>query len=49
LLLRTLDWNTRAQKCFEKCGFTTSGSVVSGDYCFIVMEITRPKAPANIQ
>ena len=20
--LKTLDWNTRAQKCFQKCGFT---------------------------
>ena len=49
LLLRTLDWNTRAQKCFEKCGFTASGSVVNGDYCFIVMEIARQKTPENIQ
>ena len=49
LLLRTLDWNIRAQKCFEKCGFTASGRVASGDYCFIVMEIARQKAPENIQ
>ena len=49
LLLRTLDWNTRAQKCFEKCGFTAGGSLVSGDYHFIVLEITRPKALENIQ
>jgi len=49
LLLRTLDWNTRAQECFRKCGFTAGGSVVSGDYCFIVMEIARPKAPGSIQ
>ena len=49
LLLRTLGWNTRAQKCFEKCGFTASGSVVSGDYHFIVMEMVRRKATENIQ
>ena len=49
LLLRTLDWNIRAQKCFEKCGFTASGRVVSGDYHFIVMEIVRQKALENIQ
>ena len=49
LLLRTLAWNIRAQKCFEKCGFTAGGSVISGDYHFIVMETARPKAPANIQ
>ena len=49
LLLRTLAWNVRAQKCFEKCGFVAGGSVISGDYHFIVMEKARPKAPANIQ
>ena len=45
LLLRTLDWNIRAQRCFEKCGFTASSSVINGDYHFIVMETLRPKAP----
>ena len=49
LVLRTLDWNARAQRCFEKCGFTVSGSLVSGDYHFIVMEIERPKPSAGIQ
>lgn len=49
LVLRTLDWNMRAQRCFEKCGFTVSGSLVSGDYRFIVMEIERLKAAAPIQ
>jgi RimJ/RimL family protein N-acetyltransferase len=44
-----LDWNTRAQRCFEKCGFTVSGSLVSGDYHFMVMEIARPQEPENIQ
>lgn len=49
LVLRTLDWNTRAQRCFEKCGFTARGSLVSGDYHFIVMEIERLKAATPIQ
>lgn len=49
LLLRTLDWNIRAQKCFEKCGFAARGSVVSGGYNFIVMEITRQQVLDGIQ
>ena len=39
--LKTLDWNIRAQKCFEKCGFTTCGSLIRGEYSFILMEIRR--------
>ena len=49
LLLRTLTWNIRAQRCFEKCGFYASGSVVSGEYSFTVMEIVRSKAMKNAQ
>jgi len=49
LFLRTLDWNIRAQRCFEKCGFSASGHAASGDYRFTVMEIGRPKALENIQ
>lgn len=49
LILRTLDWNIRAQKCFEKCGFSAIGSVVSGDYSFIVMETARQKDLESIQ
>jgi RimJ/RimL family protein N-acetyltransferase len=48
LLLRTLDWNSRAQKCFEKCGFTASGGIVSGGYHFTLMEIVRQKAIENV-
>jgi len=43
IYLRTLDWNTRAHRCFLKCGFTDCGKVSKGDYKFLVMEITRPK------
>ncbi len=39
--LKTLDWNTRAQKCFQKCGFTPCGLSFRGGYSFILMEIHR--------
>lgn len=41
IYLKTLDWNIRAQKCFKKCGFIPYGSLVSGEYRFILMEIRR--------
>jgi RimJ/RimL family protein N-acetyltransferase len=37
--LKTLDWNIRAQKCFEKCGFVPCGNLNRGEYSFILMEI----------
>ncbi len=37
--LKTLDWNTRAQRCFEKCGFTQYGQSVRGGFSFRLMEI----------
>ena len=40
--LKTLNWNIRAQKCFQKCGFTPCGQIIHGDYTFILMEIHRP-------
>ncbi len=39
IYLHTLDWNTRARKCFEKCGFTSRGQVTRGWHTFILMEI----------
>lgn len=42
-LLRTLDWNTRAQACFSGCGFTTCGNLVKESYNFIVMELGRAR------
>jgi RimJ/RimL family protein N-acetyltransferase len=41
LHLRTLKSNTRAQKCFQKCGFTPYGHRVKNGYSFILMEIHR--------
>jgi len=39
--LKTLNWNIRAQKCFQKCGFAPCGQIIHGDYNFIFMEIHR--------
>lgn len=44
ILLRTLDWNIRAQKCFLKCGFTVCGDTTREGYHFLVMERRRPKS-----
>lgn len=41
LYLHTLDWNQRAQRCFQKCGFTLCGRVVRDRKHFVVMEIRR--------
>jgi len=42
IYLHTLVWNTRAQKCFEKCGFVVCRRVTRSGYDFIVMEMKRP-------
>jgi len=47
--LRTLDWNIRARKCFEKCGFTPCGRLLSQGYNFILMEMRRPQWEASDQ
>jgi len=39
--LKTLVWNTRAQKCFQKCGFTPCGRAVRDGYDFALMELYR--------
>ncbi len=41
IYLKTLDWNTRAQKCFKKCGFTEYGHLVRDGFSFILMEMYR--------
>ena len=41
LYLKTLDWNTRAQKCFQKCGFSPYGHMVRDGFKFVLMEIHR--------
>ena len=39
--LHTLDWNIRAQKSFQKCGFLPTGRVERGGFTFVAMEIRR--------
>jgi len=39
--LKTLNSNQRAQKCFEKCGFTSYGNTNKDGYYFVLMEIHR--------
>ena len=41
IYLKTLNSNHRAQKCFEKCGFTPYGYLVRDGYNFVLMEIQR--------
>jgi RimJ/RimL family protein N-acetyltransferase len=41
LYLKTLDWNKRAQKCFNNCGFTQYGTLKRDGYSFILMELTK--------
>ena len=39
--LKTLDSNRRAQKCFQKCGFTSHGHLSKDGYNFVLMEMNR--------
>ena len=41
IYLKTLDSNSRAQKCFQKCGFTSYGHRAKGGFSFLLMEIHR--------
>lgn len=41
VFLHTLDWNTRAQRCFEKAGFTPCGEVLRDGHNFIQMQVLR--------
>ncbi|MDH5695248.1 MAG: GNAT family N-acetyltransferase [Dehalococcoidia bacterium] len=41
IYLKTLNTNTRAQKCFKKCGFTPYGRRNKDGYDFLLMEINR--------
>lgn len=41
IYLKTLDWNLRAQRCFEKAGFRRYGTSRRGEYNFILMDIRR--------
>jgi RimJ/RimL family protein N-acetyltransferase len=41
IYLKTLVDNTRAQKCFTKCGFTPCGHLNRDGYNFVLMELNR--------
>ncbi len=41
IYLKTLEKNTRAQKCFAKCGFTPYGHLRRDGYKFVLMELPR--------
>ena len=41
IYLHTLNWNLRAQRCFEKCGFVTRGQKKRHNGTFVVMEMHR--------
>ncbi|MCK4863567.1 MAG: GNAT family N-acetyltransferase [Dehalococcoidales bacterium] len=41
LYLKTLHWNLRAQKCFQKCGFTSCGEMRRNGHDFLLMELER--------
>jgi RimJ/RimL family protein N-acetyltransferase len=41
LRLKTLDWNHRAQRAFEKAGFVPCGKSRRSDGSFILMELRR--------
>jgi RimJ/RimL family protein N-acetyltransferase len=41
IYLKTLDWNFRAQRCFEKAGFKRYGTSRRGEHNFILMEMLR--------
>jgi RimJ/RimL family protein N-acetyltransferase len=41
IYLKTLDSNRRAQKCFQKCGFTPYGHRRKDGYSFTLMELHR--------
>lgn len=47
IYLKTLNWNTRAQKCFRKCGFIQCAKMMRGEHTFVVMEIRRQKECRN--
>lgn len=41
IYLKTLDSNSRAQKCFQKCGFIPYGHQAKDGFSFVLMEIHR--------
>jgi RimJ/RimL family protein N-acetyltransferase len=49
IYLKTLDWNLRAQRCFEKAGFRRFGTSRRGEYTFVLMQIFKDEIEAETQ
>jgi len=47
--LKTLETNSHAQKCFQKCGFIPCGKMVRDGYNFVLMELHRHQGPEATQ
>jgi ribosomal-protein-alanine N-acetyltransferase len=45
MLLHTLDWNVRAQRCFRKAGFVPRGTMQRDGRTFLLMETLRKPEP----
>ena len=41
IYLKTLEWNARAQACFQKCGFVPYGHAKKRNNNFVTMALTR--------
>jgi len=49
VFLHTLDWNTRAQRCFGKAGFEQRGTVWRDGQNFILMDVRRNQRRSSRQ
>ena len=49
VFLHTLDWNTRAQRCFCKAGFEPRGTAWRDGQNFILMEVRRNRRATSSQ
>ena len=49
VFLHTLDWNTRAQRCFGKAGFEPRGTVWRDGQNFILMDVRRNRRGSSLQ
>ncbi|MBI4267241.1 MAG: GNAT family N-acetyltransferase, partial [Chloroflexi bacterium] len=47
IYLKTLEENSRAQRCFQKCGFVPCGRLVNDGFNFMLMEISRKQWQAR--
>ncbi|MFC1944809.1 GNAT family N-acetyltransferase [Chloroflexota bacterium] len=41
IYLTTLEWNRRAQRCFEQCGFVVCGHLLKKGDNYVIMELRR--------